>query len=429
MPVHPPESHPEPELIRARIVLPVSRPPIADGAVLVNRGRLQFVGRWADTPAGAAAKCVDLGEVILLPGLINAHCHLDYTHMAGLIPPGLEFTDWLKYLVSLKASWCLAEFAASWRAGAQMLLRHGVTTVVNTEAVPELFPHQWHETPLRVVSMRELIGFKDPQDAAALVQTAVAQWAQCAGPHRSIGLAPHAPYSTCAQLLQAAAAAARARRWPLSTHVAESEAEYLMFTAAAGPMYQWLKPQRDMSDCGLGSPVQWLARCGYLGPELLAVHCNYLVPEDIALLAAHGVSVVHCPRSHAYFGHRPFPWQALVQAGAKLCLGTDSLASVSGTAGQPVELDLFAEMQALAAAAPPLEPRRILEMATVNAAHALGRPGQLGELVEGAWADLIALPFTGSIHQATEAVVHHRGPVVASQIAGRWVWGAQAAGA
>jgi cytosine/adenosine deaminase-related metal-dependent hydrolase len=202
-----------------------------------------------------------------------------------------------------------------------------------------------------------------------------------------------------------------------------------MFTAAAGPMYQWLKPQRDMSDCGLGSPVQWLARCGYLGPELLAVHCNYLVPEDIALLAAHGVSVVHCPRSHAYFGHRPFPWQALVQAGAKLCLGTDSLASVSGTAGQPVELDLFAEMQALAAAAPALEPRRILEMATVNAAHALGRPGQLGELVEGAWADLIALPFTGSIHQATEAVVHHRGPVVASQIAGRWVWGAQAAGA
>lgn len=411
------------ELIRARLVLPLTRPAIDDGAVLVRSGRLEFVGRWADAPRPTEARRVDLGEVILLPGLINAHAHLDYTQMAGLIRAGQQFTDWLKGLVELKASWTLEQFAASWQAGAQMLLRNGVTTVVNMEAVPELIPDQWRHTPLRLVSMRELIGFKDPAAAAALVETAVAQWAGLPDGHRQVGLAPHAPYSTCGELVRAAAAAARARGWRLSTHVAESEPEYLMFTAATGPMFQWLKSQRDVSDCGSGTPVQWLARQGYLGPDLLAVHCNYLGPDDPALLARSGASVVHCPRSHAYFGHAPFPWRALAQVGVNLCLGTDSLASVVAPPGMPIELDLFAEMQALAAAEPELPPERILEMATVNPARALGTAGQLGELTEGAWADWIALPFTGGARQAVEAVIHHTGPVAASQIAGQWVWG------
>lgn len=411
------------ELIRARLVLPVTRPAIEDGAVLVQDGRLEFVGRWPDAPRPAAARRVDLGEVILLPGLINAHGHLDYTHMAGLIRPGQEFTDWVKCLVGLKGSWSTEQFAASWQVGAQMLLRHGVTTLVNIEAVPELIPAQWRCTPLRLVSLRELIAFKDPAAAAAMVETAVAQWVALPDGYRQVGLAPHAPYSTCPELLQAAAAAARARGWLLSTHVAESEAEYLMFTAATGPMYQWLKLQRDVSDCGQGTPVQWLARGGYLGPDLLAVHCNYLGPDDPALLARYGVNVVHCPRSHAYFGHAPFPWRRLAKAGVNVCLGTDSLASVIVRPGTPVELDLFAEMQALAAAEPELAPERILQMATVNAARALGRAGQLGQLTAGAWADLIAVPFTGSARQAAEALVHHTGPVLASQIAGQWVWG------
>src|SRR5262245_6272543 len=127
-------------LLRARIVIPVSRPPIDDGAVVVSAGRVAWVGRWKDRPALAGAQVQDLGENALLPGLVNAHCHLDYTGMAGLMPPPKQFTDWIKSIVALKSSWTIADFSTSWRQGAQMLLRTGTTTVADVESVPELLP-------------------------------------------------------------------------------------------------------------------------------------------------------------------------------------------------------------------------------------------------------------------------------------------------
>src|SRR5262249_27058176 len=161
-------------------------------------------------------------------------------------------------------------------------------------------------------------------------------------------------------------------RWPLTTHVAESEQEFQLFMYRQGPMAEWLKGQRDLSDCGNCSPVQYLERCGYLSPYLLAAHVNHLWRDDAALLGKRGVSVAHCPRRHAYFRHLMFPLEELVRARVNLCLGTDSLASVLKPRRQRIELSLFAEMQAMAAKAPDLAPKEILKMATVNGARALG---------------------------------------------------------
>ena len=137
-------------ILRARIVVPVSRPPIEDGAVCLSGERIAWVGRRAEIPASHVyGEETDLGETILLPGLVNAHCHLDYTGMAGQIPPPKNFTDWIKSLVALKGSWTVEEFAVSWRRGAEMLLRTGTTTVADVEAVPELIPAVWQSTPLR----------------------------------------------------------------------------------------------------------------------------------------------------------------------------------------------------------------------------------------------------------------------------------------
>jgi cytosine/adenosine deaminase-related metal-dependent hydrolase len=186
-------------------------------------------------------------------------------------------------------------------------------------------------------------------------------------------------------------------------------------------MFEWLRRnERDMSDCGRGSPVQHLEQCGALGPELLAIHVNYLAREDAALLARCKVNVVHCPRSHAYFGHAPFPLKRLVRAGVNLCLGTDSLASVYKGRREIVELNLFEEMRAFAAAHLDVPARRILEMVTTNAARALGLGGRVGELSKGACADLIALPFTGKLADVHETVLNHRGGASASMISGRW---------
>jgi cytosine/adenosine deaminase-related metal-dependent hydrolase len=130
---------------------------------------------------------------------------------------------------------------------------------------------------------------------------------------------------------------------------------------------------------------------------------------------------VHCPRSHDYFRHQPFPAGDLSAAGVNLCLGTDSLVTVRIPRRQPVSLDLGAEMRAFADAHPGVAPDQIVRMVTVNPARALGLRHRAGELAAGAWADLIALPFAGPIRQAWDAVVQHRGDVSASMIEGRWV--------
>jgi cytosine/adenosine deaminase-related metal-dependent hydrolase len=407
-------------LLRARLVLPVSRPPIENGAVAVAGRRIAAVGKWSEFSAPDRRDTVDLGEMILLPGLVNAHCHLDYTDMAGKIPAPKYFADWIKAIVALKAQWSYADFAQSWLHGAKMLLRTGTTTVADVEAVPELIPDMWAATPLRVLSFRELVHLKGGPGAAESVATAAQAWAALPDAATRAGLSPHAPYSTTPELLRAAARVARERRWPLTTHVAESEEEFQMFMYRHGALYDWLKGQRDMSDCGHGSPVRHLERCGYLSDRLLAVHVNHLWRDDAATLGRRGVSVAHCPNSHAYFRHLTFPRRELTAARVNLCLGTDSLASTLKPRRQPRELSLFAEMNTLAAAEPDLRPATILEMATINAARALGRAGELGELRAGACADLIALPFAGQLAAGSEAVVHHAGAVSAVMIDGRW---------
>lgn len=452
--------------LRARIVLPVSRPPIHDGAVFISGNRITAVGPWRELQAQVEGPVTDLGEVILLPGLINAHCHLDYTGMGGAIPQQRSFVDWINWITGFKAEWEYSDFAVSWLGGARMLLRNGVTTVADVEAVPELLPEVWQATPLRVVSFLEMTGVKSRRPPEQILREALATVDSFAGWRNTLGLSPHAPYSTTPELLRRAGAAARERGLPLMTHVAESAEEFEMAMLGRGGMHDWLRRNdRDMADCGGVSPVQQLERTGLLCDRLLAVHANYLTNGDAARLGRSGASVVHCPRSHAFFGHRRFPLEELALAGVNLCLGTDSLATLtapenpgrsmnfivqnllppnapSGDGGpraqrrwtprgdgtDEVELNLLVEMRAFANAYRALAAEDIVRMVTVNAARALRRGGELGELVPGALADLIALPFDGQVGAAYEACLGHAGAVDGVMIDGRWARGPGAQG-
>jgi cytosine/adenosine deaminase-related metal-dependent hydrolase len=226
-------------------------------------------------------------------------------------------------------------------------------------------------------------------------------------------------------LLRFSGDAAHERGLRLCIHVAESSQEFDMFTHGRGEMYDWLRRStRDMSDCGLGSPVRHLARCGVLAENLLAVHVNYLAKGDAALLAKHKVHVVHCPRSHQYFSHDRFPLQRLLKAGVNVCLGTDSLASVLKARRETVELNMFEEMQSLSKREPSLPPKKLLQMATVNGARALGKATEIGELSPGAFADVIAIPFSGRLSGIHDSVIATTGPVSSSMVDGEWVCGA-----
>lgn len=387
------------QLLRARIVWTVSRPPFENGGVYIRDGFIHDVGPWPDLARRwSGAPTEDLGEVALMPGLINAHCHLDYTGMAGMIPPpasSAAFPDWIKSILALKAHWSYTEFAASWLKGAKQLLDSGCTAVFDIEAVPELLPEAWESTSIRVVSFLEMTGVRSGHQPEAILREAEVNLRRLTGHARcQPTLSPHALYSTPPDLLRMVAKKMRTEKLPIAIHLSESEAEWDMYQNARGPLFDWLKSQRPMDDCGGRSPVQRAYELGLLQPNLLAIHCNYLAPGDAELLAKNGVTVVHCPRSHAYFKHAPFPYQQLCGAGVNIAIATDSLASIEGKKGSGATLSLWEEMRHFAAQFPEVSPNHIFKMVTLNAA---GFAKGCGVLETGSMADFISVAFTADI--------------------------------
>lgn len=408
-------------ILRARIVVPVSTPLIENGALVIDGGRIIAVAPWAEIAGRFKGTICDLGEVILLPGLVNAHCHLDYTNLAGEIGTTSSFIDWIKSITTLKMGMDRADFMASWSRGAQMLLRTGTTTVADIEAVPELLPEAWQSTPLRIYSFLEMTGIKSRREPGQILDEACSKIESLRPSRNQMGLSPHASYSTQFELLLLSGVRARQQSLRLATHVAESAEEFEMFFHKRGSMFDFLLANnRVMDDCGGITPVGHLERAGILGKNLIAVHANYLHEKDAERLAQSGSHIVHCPRSHTFFRHRPFPFLELKTAGTNICLGTDSLASVDKLRGQDIQLNMFEEMSAFAKSNPSVSPDTILKLATMNGALALGMKGAVGELTIGACADIIAIPYSGGIADSHEAIISHSGDVAASMIDGQW---------
>lgn len=371
-----------PVILRAKWVVPISRPPIEDGAVQIRRDRIVAVGRAGDLRGRGR----DLGEVALLPGLVNAHCHLDYTDMAGQLWPSRSFSHWIDQIVTLKSSWNAAKYRRSWRRGEQMLLESGATTVGDIEAVAANLPLA-ASSPLRVRSFVELIDFGREEEAGRLLADAM-KVAKRKRPRGGFGLGPHALYTASAGLIRSCAKTGL----PMQIHLAESDEEWEMFRRKRGAMYEWFREAgRDMSDCTGQTPTEMLGRMGVLNRRLTVAHANCVTDEDIALLARRGVSVAHCPLTHRFFGRPLFPIEKFLARGVNVCLGTDSMASRRAAA----PLDLFAEMRELRRSHPRLRAETILRMATANGARALGLARRCGTLEAGGWADVIAVAVRG----------------------------------
>ncbi|MBI1840138.1 MAG: amidohydrolase family protein [Verrucomicrobia bacterium] len=410
-------------LLRSRIVYPVATPPIDNGAVWIVDGRIRAIGSFPDLASHIAEPVVDLDDSILMPGLVNAHCHLDYTGFAGQIPPPLGFTHWVQQLITLKSQWSYTDFAESWLLGMRQLAQGGVTTVGDIEAVPELLPEVLPGAPIRVVSFRELITIRSRARGLEILDAAIDELEKTnRGPHR-LGLSPHAPYTTSQELARESARRSREKGWKWTIHVGESSEEFEMFRHKRGAMHEWLRSQRDMSDCGVGTPFAWLADTGELDASCLIVHANCLEPGEIERLAASGASVAHCPRSHGYFRHPRFSADAMKRAGVNVCLGTDSLASALAHRGGPPRLDMFSEMRAFMQAHPDFAPAEVLEMATARGAKALGLELETGALRPGLSADLAVVPWSGALEDAASALTQHSGEVRAAMCFGRWTVG------
>jgi aminodeoxyfutalosine deaminase len=385
-----PESRKRGMILRARAVVTMDGPPIGNGAVAVSGDRIVDVGKFPEVSARySGQEIIDLGEQVLLPGLINAHCHLDYTCLRGKIPRQKSFTDWISAINTEKSKLSPQDYIASISEGFAEAKQFGTTTVANLTAFPELI-RQLPGPPIRTWWFAELIDVRSPKRTNEFVDSAIEslKFAQ------NYGLAPHALFTASKNLYQRCEQAGKDVL--LTTHLAESREEMEMFRDGSGPLYEFMENiGRDMGDCGHETALERFFKVrdssnalhSARNDDWLVAHLNELTESDFELLEKVKTKfhVVHSPRSHDYFGHSPFQSERLRRLGFNICLGTDSLASNES-------LSLFAEMRPFQRREPEISPEKIFEMVTVNPASALRQQNTLGRIRPEFRADLIAIP-------------------------------------
>ena len=418
----------------ARWVVPISRPPIEHATVVEREGRIVFVGARAEAPAG---QDVDLGDVALLPGLVNAHTHLELTVMRGFLED-LSFRHWIVRLTKARRAVLSPEaLVDSARAGIVEGLLAGVTTYADTNESGAPF-QALREMGVRGISYQEVFG-PDPAQCAESLAGLRAK-VDALRPHETslvrLGVSPHAPYSVSDSLFQATTAYALSEALPMALHIAESEEESRLVQDAAG---SWADDHRarGISVVTRGaSPIQMLRRNGVLDARPLLIHCVRADAADVAAIATHDCAVAHCPASTATLGHGIAPLLEMLEAKVCVGLGSDSVASNN-------RMDLLDEarlatfmQRARAGRHDVVTATKALELATLGGARALGLDAEIGSLDVGKAADLAAFPlhdprstpvydpatalvFSGSGRAATFVAVAGRVLVRGSQLVDR----------
>jgi cytosine/adenosine deaminase-related metal-dependent hydrolase len=406
-------------LLLADWVVPVSSAPLADAGMRVEGETISEVGpaaqlraRYGDEETRSFPRCA------LLPGLVNSHTHLELSAFRGFTRSS-GFARWMLDLLLARGRLDPADYQASALWGAYQCLRCGTTSIADTAYDGPGVARAASEAGLRARVYQEVFGLDDTVLSAAMERLEVtvahiqdeavaasrdgagraAATGGAAAPLVEAGVSPHAPYTVSARLYRETARFARRTGLRLATHVAESLAEVELLAKGTGAIPRTYQAARmwnpgDWTPPGV-SPVAYLWGADALGPQTLVIHAVQVDGTDIATLAAIGAAVAHCPRSNARLRCGNAPVEAFLAAGVPVGLGTDSLASNAS-------LDMFAEMRAALRAAADraaaddsdagaVTAERVLRMATLDGAAALGWADRTGSLEPGKVADVIAV--------------------------------------
>ncbi len=403
----------------AKYILTLDRPePIEDGFVLIQGSRILQVGKRKDLYFLPSVRMLDLGDTILLPGLINAHCHLDFTGFKGRVRYEGGFREWLRKMAVKTRATTPADFKRAIQKGIKDSMANGTTTLCDVATSWESYP-LLRRSGLRSYVFLELLDLGQ--------SSAKAYWKNFQerlknltheGPTPTFrwGLSPHTPFTVSKELLQIVRHyLSDHQSLPTTIHVAESREEAGYFRSGKGPMADRIKVLNpDWALPRKTTPVQYLSENGWLPKLDLGVHLNVVNERDLRLLAKNRTAVVHCPGSHDFFQHPTFPYARMRKHRIPLCLGTDSLASNQS-------LSLFREMRLFQKKHPEVSAQEVLSMATVKPAQALGMGHQLGRIKPGFLADLIGVPLgrkTRPSQSIPAQVVAHRGTVCFSMVHG-----------
>ena len=392
---------------------------IENGFVAVSGGKIVEVGTASaldrflaqlDCDASAVTH-LNLGEAIVLPGLINLHSHLDYAAMRNFdLDSG--FFQWIKNLVTRAWRFTPDEWQASALFGAHQAALSGTTLVVDS-SYTGLAAWAMAQVGLRGIVGLEIFGLSDER----LLQT-WSEWLKKLEEFKSrndeelqdaiengliqMTIAPHTPYSVSPSLWQKADEWARENRVPLLCHVAESKQECQWISNANEEVDAWLdfvdgaRLKTDTSDRerhnypwrskGL-SPVHHLQKFNLLGPHVIAAHAVHVTDEDLGILKKHDVRVAHCPRSNSRLRNGAAPWLKMIRHGLKTGLGTDSLASTDDLSLLS-ELRFAAELHRAMDPEFPLTSEQLLAHVTIESARALSMQDTVGSLAKGKAADI-----------------------------------------
>jgi aminodeoxyfutalosine deaminase len=366
---------------RAAWILPIVCPPIREGWVLVENGRVTTVGEGS---VPGSAQEVVLGRAVVLPGLVNAHTHLELSWMKGRVPPAERMFDWIRTLMQLRRR---VHRDDPFAMGAAVAEARGAGTALVGDVTNTLASvHALAASPLSAQVFYEMLGFRDADPAARVAEVAATVRSAALARLRT-SVVPHAPYSVSPALFREIAALAHREQWPTSVHVAESAEEMQLLCSGEGPWRDLLRElgawDESWAPPGTG-PVAYLESFGLLTARTLVVHGVHLDDDGLRRLAAIGATLVTCPRSNVWVGAGAPPISRFYASGARVAVGTDSLASCP-------DLNLFSELAALRRLAPEVPASRLLHSATRVGAEALGFERDHGAIEPGLRADLLAV--------------------------------------
>ncbi len=368
--------------IQFSALIPMTGDVIENGDLVIHDGLIQSI-ETRKTQAQETT-VIDLSDHLLLPGFINAHCHLSLSCLKEKVPKAESFCDWVRALLKISAEIPFLDRLAGIREGAEEMISSGVTTLADYISQTELFP-EYVELPLRKILFLEALGFH--QDRARQVCKEIAAILDSHDSHRNpifqFGLAPHAPYSVSSYLFKALKELAQRRKLPFSCHLAEFPEEIRFLQEGGGELEEFLI-ERGVFDDQWKPPgksiLPYLHSLDVLG-NMVAVHLNHIEESDLKLMHQQHTGAVFCPGSTLWFGRKKIlPLRKMLGLGIAIGLGTDSLASNDS-------LNFLRELRIAETMAPEVTRMEWLRIATRGGAEVLGT--STGTIQPGAPADLI----------------------------------------
>ena len=393
----------------ATYLAPVSSPPVPGGAIAVTDGRIVDVGPIDRLHREYGGEVREFPGCVILPGLVNAHSHLELTHFPSWkLRKGIDYSprtyvDWVIQIIKIRRALTRMELEHSVLEGIRVSLECGTTTIGEIITERELIP-LYETTPIGGRLYLEAIG-QDPARTGPLLDELEMTMQSFADGRLRAGLSPHAPHTLSAPFLKELAGLAARHSLPTAVHLSESREEEAFMADSSGRIAELLYPfagwETYLPPPRHTTSAAYLESLGLLNASTSVVHCVHVTLDDVHILKKRGVSVILCPRSNERLAVGKAPVALFKKCGVPLALGTDSLASNDS-------LSLWDEMRFLLNEFPTVfSPEEALEMATIGSARALHLDGETGSLEKGKRADFLVahLSRNASSTELAEALI------------------------